>query len=70
MNTQLDFEELLRLLEEKHVEYLVVGDYAVAFHKRSTHRAPAKVDAEELTNGCMHPSICLTGPHERSLHRA
>jgi hypothetical protein len=30
--TQPDFEELLRLLEEHHVEYMVVGGYAVAFH--------------------------------------
>lgn len=32
MNTQPDFEELLRLLEENRVSYMVVGGYAVAFH--------------------------------------
>jgi hypothetical protein len=32
MNTHPDFEELFRLLEEKQVEYMVVGGYAVAFH--------------------------------------
>lgn len=32
MNTHPDFEDLLRLLEEHHVEYMVVGGYAVAFH--------------------------------------
>jgi hypothetical protein len=32
MNIQQDFKELLRLLEEHQVEYLVVGGYAVAFH--------------------------------------
>src|SRR4030042_6188342 len=32
MNIQPDFEELLRLLEENNVEYLIVGGYAVAFH--------------------------------------
>ena len=32
MNTQPDFEELLRLFEENSVEYMVVGGYAVAFH--------------------------------------
>jgi Nucleotidyl transferase of unknown function (DUF2204) len=32
MNIQQDFEELLRLLEEHRVEYLIVGGYAVAFH--------------------------------------
>jgi hypothetical protein len=32
MNTQPDFEELLRLFEENKVSYMVVGGYAVAFH--------------------------------------
>ena len=32
MNIQQNFEELLRLLEDKSVKYLVVGGYAVAFH--------------------------------------
>ncbi len=32
MNIQQDFEDLLRLLEELKVEYLIVGGYAVAFH--------------------------------------
>ncbi len=32
MNIQQDFEELLQLLEEHQVEYLIVGGYAVAFH--------------------------------------
>jgi len=32
MNTQLDFEELLKLLEENNVEYMIVGGYAVAFY--------------------------------------
>ena len=32
MNTQPDFEEFLRLLEENNVEYVIVGGYAVAFH--------------------------------------
>jgi len=32
MNIQQDFEELLKLLEEHKVEYLIVGGYAVAFH--------------------------------------
>jgi hypothetical protein len=32
MNIQQDFEELLKLLEEQKVEYLIVGGYAVAFH--------------------------------------
>jgi hypothetical protein len=32
MNIQQDFEELLRLLEEHKIEYLIIGGYAVAFH--------------------------------------
>ena len=32
MNTQPDFEELLRLFEENSVAYMIVGGYAVAFH--------------------------------------
>jgi hypothetical protein len=32
MNIQEDFEEFLKLLNKKKVEYLVVGGYAVAFH--------------------------------------
>ncbi len=32
MNIQQDFEELLKLLENHKVAYMVVGGYAVAFH--------------------------------------
>jgi len=32
MNIHQDFEELLRLLEENKVEYMIVGGYAVAYH--------------------------------------
>jgi hypothetical protein len=32
MNIQQDFEELLKLLEDNSVRYLIVGGYAVAFH--------------------------------------
>jgi hypothetical protein len=32
MNIHPDFEELLRLLEEQGVEYMIVGGYAVAYH--------------------------------------
>ena len=32
MNIHPDFEELLLLLEDHHVEYMIVGGYAVAFH--------------------------------------
>ncbi len=32
MNIQKDFEEFLKLLHKRNVEYVVVGGYAVAFH--------------------------------------
>jgi hypothetical protein len=32
MTTHPDFEELLRLLEEHEVDYMIVGGYAVAYH--------------------------------------
>ena len=32
MIIQQDFRELLRLLEENEVDYLIIGGYAVAFH--------------------------------------
>ncbi len=32
MNIQKDFEEFLKLLNKKKVEYVIVGGYAVAFH--------------------------------------
>jgi hypothetical protein len=31
MNIHPDFEELLRLLEEHAIEYMIVGGYAVAY---------------------------------------
>jgi len=32
MNIQQDFEELLKLLEDNSVQYIIVGGYAVAYH--------------------------------------
>lgn len=32
MNLPQDFKELLALLEENHVEYVIVGGYAMAFY--------------------------------------
>ncbi len=37
MNIHPDFEELLRLLEEHGVEYMIVGGYAVAIERREQH---------------------------------
>jgi hypothetical protein len=47
MNTHPDFEELLRLLEEHSVEYMIVG--GLIRNKRATPRARDKGDVEELT---------------------
>ncbi|MGB3976413.1 MAG: hypothetical protein WBM02_12535 [bacterium] len=46
MRIQQDFEELLGLLEQNHVRYLIVGGYAVAFHG---YPSTGKADAEELS---------------------
>lgn len=42
MNIHPDFEELLRLVEEHGIEYMIVGGYAVAYHgyPRLTKRGP------------------------------
>src|ERR1043165_9416263 len=32
MEPQRDFRELLELFNDRHVEYLIVGGYALAFH--------------------------------------
>ena len=32
MNIHEDFEEFLKFLNEEHVEYVIIGGYAVAFH--------------------------------------
>lgn len=32
MTTHPDFEDFLRLLEELHVDYMIVGGFAVAYH--------------------------------------
>jgi len=32
MEVQTDFRDLLALLNEHHVEYVIVGGYALAFH--------------------------------------
>ena len=47
MNIHPDFEELLRLLEEHGVEYMIVGD--LIRNKKATPRARDKGDIEELT---------------------
>jgi hypothetical protein len=42
MNIHRDFEEFLRLLKDKRVEYVIMGGYAVGFHGyiRATNDIP------------------------------
>src|SRR4030067_1140253 len=42
INLPHDFREFLKLLAEQHVEYLVIGGYAVAYH--GYPRATADID--------------------------
>ena len=60
MNTHPDFEELLRLLEDHRVDYMIVGGYAVAYHgyPRFTNDIdlffdPADENAARLRNALM-----------------
>jgi len=48
MNIQPDFKELLALLEKHHVDYMIVGGYAVAFHGFPRFTKD-KADLEELS---------------------
>ena len=56
MHIHDDFEEFLRLLGERGVEYVIVGGYAVAYisfadlitNKRASGRGKDLVDVDEL----------------------
>jgi len=37
MNLEKDFEDFVRLLNEYHVDYMIVGGYALAFHGKPRH---------------------------------
>jgi len=54
METQPDFRELLVLFNARHVEYLIVGGYALAFHADKRHRW------RELSRG-VEAARCLDG---------
>jgi hypothetical protein len=63
MNTQPDFEELLRLLEEHNVDYMIVGGYAVAFHghPRFTKDIDVFFDATPTNVKSIQKALCEFG---------
>jgi hypothetical protein len=54
MNIQQDFEELLQLLEEHNVEYLIVGGYAVAFHGYPRFPKDIDISTRRMHNHASH----------------
>jgi predicted nucleotidyltransferase len=63
MNTQPDFEELLRLLEKHNVDYMIVGGYAVAFHghPRFTKDIDVFFDATTSNIDAIRNALCEFG---------
>ncbi len=63
MNTQPDFEELLRLLEKHNVDYMIVGGYAVAFHghPRFTKDIDVFFDATPANIESIQKALCEFG---------
>lgn len=37
MTLEKDFEDFVRLLNEYHIDYMIVGGYALAFHGKPRH---------------------------------
>ncbi|MES2278329.1 MAG: nucleotidyltransferase [Bacteroidota bacterium] len=37
MNLEKDFEDFVRLLNDYHVDYMIIGGYALAFHGKPRH---------------------------------
>jgi len=70
METQPDFRELLALFNARHVEYLIVGGYALAFHGAPCFTGdldifvqPAAVNAQRILTAleaCGFASVGLT----------
>ena len=69
MNTHPDFEELLRLLEEHGVDYMIVGGYAVAFHgyPRFTKDIDLFYRPEEENVGRLRKALVRFGFNETDL---
>lgn len=72
MTIHADFEELLRLLEEHEVDYMVVGGYAVAYHgcPRFTKDLDLFFDASDANVARLRKALVAFGfleedlPHE------
>ncbi len=77
MNIHPDFEELLRLLEEYRVDYMIVGGYAVAYHghPRFTNDIDVFFDSSEENVGRLREALIAFGfggedlPHEAFTNR-
>ena len=69
MNIHPDFEELLRLLETHHVDYMIVGGYAVAFHgyPRFTKDIDVFFDATERNADLLRAALVDFGFPESDL---
>jgi predicted nucleotidyltransferase len=59
MNTHPDFEEFLKLLIDEHVEFVIVGGYAVAFHGyvRATNDMDIFFRASETNIACIRNAL-------------
>ena len=71
MNTHPDFEELLRLLEEYGVDYMIVGGYAVAYHgcPRFTQDIDLWFDADEENVDRLRTALINFAFQEKDLPR-
>lgn len=69
MNTHPDFEQLLRLLEEHRVDYMIVGGYAVAYHghPRFTKDIDVFFDAREENVSRLREALIAFGFEEQDL---
>lgn len=69
MNTQHDFEELLKLLEKNSVSYVIVGGYALAFYgyPRFTKDIDIYFDATSENIAKIKKALCSFGFSEESL---
>ena len=69
MNTHPDFEELLRLLEEHSVDYMIVGGYAVAFHghPRFTNDLDVFFHSTEENTGRLREALIAFGFQDEDL---
>jgi len=69
MNIHPDFEELLRLLEEHRVDYMIVGGYAVAYHghPRFTKDIDLFFDPTDENVGRLRETLIAFGFQEQDL---